>query len=149
MIGRRQLERTSTQCGETERCLAAQEYDLQLIRCAVQLLSAPDVEVQRLVDLARQGRCLSILRAAALAATGHVTDIVGPWTASRAVPAFREPTIPAERFPHGSRFMIMAGRDRISWGAHDRRAGWGETRSNRRRQRSLSPARLKPSADPD
>ena len=93
-------------------CSAAQVYDPQLIRCAVQLLSAPDVRLPALVHLARQERCLPLLKAVARAASGDVIDVVGPWASLNSLADSRDPSVPAGRLPHATRFMIMAGRDR-------------------------------------
>lgn len=89
---------------------AAQAYDPRLIRCAVQLLSGPGIDAGRVLRLARQERCLSVLRHAARAAQGVDTD--NPLWARVLATEARDVEPAAGRLPHASRFMHQAGRDR-------------------------------------
>lgn len=93
-------------------CSAAQVYNPHLIRCAVQLLSAPDVDFAALVHLARQERCLLFLITAAQAAQGDVEEVEGPWQSLLELPMAHGSRISSGRLPHASRFMVLPGRGR-------------------------------------
>ena len=93
-------------------CSAAQKYHPQMVRCAAQLLSASGIDFDRLIQLARQERCLPILLEVAKAASDEVDDVEGPWELLNMHQSAGQPKIPSGRLPHSSRYMVLPGRSR-------------------------------------
>lgn len=89
-------------------CSGAQEYDPMLVRCAAQLLGAPDVSSAELVRLARRERCEQVIRhIAQAAAEADVGREVFWHDVMDRLPAIRAPH--AGLLPHSSRFMVQTG----------------------------------------
>lgn len=89
-------------------CSGAQAYDPVLVRCAAQLLGAPDIRPEEVVRLAQMERCECVMRHIALAAVEADTDREDFWRTLLE----QLPVRPAPRpgvLPHRSRFMVQAG----------------------------------------
>lgn len=87
---------------------AAQDFDPTLIRCAAQLLSAPEIPVEGIAQLAKQERAVPVVRH--IAQAGVELDPVGRdkwrWLLGM-LPSGA--TVPAGRLPHRSRFISATG----------------------------------------
>ncbi len=86
----------------------AQEYDPQLMRCAAQLFSGPDLDTAVLARLATMERCEPVL--------GYIAEQAGKWDEGRE--AFWDALVAAlphhegyasTAWPHPSRFMLQSG----------------------------------------
>jgi hypothetical protein len=90
---------------------ASQEHDPRLIRCAAQLLSAPDISATKLARLARMERCVPILAYIARNALNWDSVRHEFWLdLLQCLPATDR--VASELWPHPSRFMIQAGYQR-------------------------------------
>lgn len=88
---------------------AAQIYEPQLMRCAAQLLGAPEIEPSDLARLARMERCEPVIRHIAEAGRRLDEEHGDFWAAVlRALPAPRGSVRPAV-LPHPSRFVLESG----------------------------------------
>jgi len=86
----------------------AQDYDPQLMRCAAQLLSGPDLDPRILVRLARMERCGPVL--------AYIAEQARQWDDGREVfwgtlvaMLPQVAGMSSEVWPHPSRFMLQAG----------------------------------------
>jgi hypothetical protein len=87
---------------------AAQEYDPQLMRCAAQLLSSPEIEAAPLVRLAKMERCMPVLAYIARQASCYDHERTAFWQeVLDLLPVVGTP--PPGRWPHPSRFMVLSG----------------------------------------
>jgi hypothetical protein len=86
----------------------AQDYDPQLMRCAAQLLSGPDLDPGILVRLARMERCERVLAYIAVQARQWDEGREAFWASLMALLPPKA-SMPAGIWPHPSRFMLQAG----------------------------------------
>lgn len=87
----------------------AQNYDPQLMRCAAQLLSGPQVNANALVRLAKMERCGPVLRYVAEQARQWDEGREQFWTSVEAMLPRGTAAQPSELWPHPSRFMLQPG----------------------------------------
>ena len=87
---------------------AARKPDPRLIRCAAQLIGAPDVSAPRLARLARMERCVPVLAYIARCAVKWDSVRQEFWSELLKHLPESEP-LSSELWPHPSRFMLQAG----------------------------------------
>lgn len=87
----------------------AQDYSPQLMRCAAQLLSGPNIDPRALARAARMERCTPLLRYIAEQARQQDEGHESYWESVLANLPRATHSRPSESWPHPSRFMLLAG----------------------------------------